>query len=654
MLTDNPDITSILVVEDEVNHADLIQRSFEEIPGAYLLEIVSSLAEARTAMERHIPHLILTDYRLPDGDGCELIVASKGACPVIMMTSQGNEQIAVEVLKTGAQDYIVKSLETFLTLPRIAQRALREWEMIQERKKAEDKLKKSEARFRALFSDASDGILIIDSSGKLHDVNESFARMHGYSTQEMQHFNLKDLDTPDTFRLFPERMRRILSGEKLVFELEYFHKDNHAVPFEVSSRLVSFDGDTYIQSFYRDITQRRKAEEERRTLEQQFQQTQKLESLGVLAGGIAHDFNNILTIIFGHCYMVKENYDSGMTDKVHVQHIEAASNRAAELCRKMLAYAGQSPQVQARVNLWLLVDEIVKMLQSAIKKNVTIELELKRDVPEITGDNAQIQQVVMNLIINAGEAIGDKNGTVKVALVKKTVPIGGTDTDFLGNAIQEGSHACLEVSDTGCGMDEETRNRVFEPFYTTKLAGRGLGMSATLGIIKSHNAALQFSTTPGTGTSFKVWFPLPAVSGLAETTPTVDPALSGKSNGTILLVDDEEALRDIGSMMLSTLGFSVLTAANGREALSVHHECGSVIDLVLLDLLMPVMGGVETYRELRNVAPSLPIVICSGFIDEIFFKEIMNDERAGSIRKPYNTDQLREVLAKVLSNGSNP
>ncbi|MBW4054083.1 MAG: response regulator [Proteobacteria bacterium] len=648
MLTDNPATTSILVVEDEVNHADLIQRSFEEIPGVYILEIVSSLAEARTAMERCIPHLVLTDYRLPDGDGCELIVASKGACPVIMMTSQGNEQIAVEVLKTGAQDYIVKSVETFLTLPRIAQRTLREWEMIQERKKTEDKLKKSEARFRALFSDASDGILIIDSSGRLHDVNESFARMHGYSTQEMQHFNLKDLDTPDTFRLFPERMRRILSGEKLVFELEHFHKDGHAVPFEVSSRLVSFDGDIYIQSFYRDIAERRKTEEERYNLERQFQEAQKLESLGILAGGIAHDFNNILTIILGHCYMANADIISGDEYKASFKQIEIASSRASDLCQQMLTYAGKNQLVQTNVNTRLLMDEVVKMLQAAIKKNVTIELRLECDVPEIKADSSQIQQIIMNLIINAAESIGDNNGTVRVVLEKSIIDEDLTDTDLFGTKIKSGSYACVEVTDTGCGMDENTQQRLFEPFFTTKFTGRGLGMSAVLGIIKSHQGFIQMMSKPGMGTTFKVFFPLITSTDCFKTIET-EPIPFAQTNGTILLVDDEEVLRSIGVTLLKAIGFSAMTAQHGSEALEIYSERGHEIDAILLDLVMPKMGGIEAYHEVRKINLTVPIIICSGYSVDSVENLIANDEYLFFLHKPYKPEKLRNILVRIMN-----
>jgi len=396
-----------------------------------------------------------------------------------------------------------------------------------------------------------------------------------------------------------------------------------------------------------DITERKQAEVDRQQLEQQFHQAQKLESLGVLAGGIAHDFNNILTVIMGHCYMAREDIIPEQEYKAVFQKIETAGSRATDLCRQMLTYAGRSPLVQTRVNLWLLVDEVVKMLQAAIKKNVTIELDLKRVVPEIKGDTGQIQQVIMNLIINAAEAIGENNGAIRVALTRILINVDQTETDAFGMDIQPGGYICLEVSDTGCGMDEETQQRIFEPFYTTKFTGRGLGMSAIKGIIKSHDSALQLESTPGVGTTFKVYFPVPQASGDAETTLPATVPLE-EASGTILLVEDEQMLRVMGTELLEAMGFSALTAEDGSEALEIYCERGSEIDVILLDLIMPVMGGIEAYHELRKINTIVPIIICSGYGVESVEEIIGNDPHAGFVHKPYKPEVLQDVLVRMM------
>jgi two-component system, cell cycle sensor histidine kinase and response regulator CckA len=296
----------------------------------------------------------------------------------------------------------------------------------------------------------------------------------------------------------------------------------------------------------------------------------------------------------------------------------------------------------------LLVDENVKMLRSAIKKNVAIELDLKYSAPEITGDIAQIQQVVMNLIINAAEAIGDKNGTINIAIKKTIVPADHAETDFFGTTILPADYACLTVSDNGCGMDVETQKRIFEPFFTTKFTGRGLGMSAVLGIIKSHNGSLQLSGTPGVGTTFTIYFPSSDKCVSAEATQAAVSVPSSKANRTILMVDDEESLRIIGSALLNAMGFSVITASNGREAIEVYRERESGIDLILMDLLMPVMSGIDAYRLLREIAPAIPIVICSGCGTEGMSEEFDNDEYTAALQKPYKLDLLRNTLTKFI------
>jgi CheY-like chemotaxis protein len=222
------------------------------------------------------------------------------------------------------------------------------------------------------------------------------------------------------------------------------------------------------------------------------------------------------------------------------------------------------------------------------------------------------------------------------------------ETDVLGNPIPSGSYAYMEVADNGCGMDAETQKKIFEPFFTTKFTGRGLGMSAVLGIIKSHEGAMQLSSTPGVGTTFKVYFPSYDKSNVVETAQTAESGPLPKASGTILLVEDEESIRIIGSALLKAIGFSVITATNGREALDIYRERGSGIDLVLLDLLMPEMGGFETYRILREISHSIPVVICSGCNAAEILEEIGDDEHAAVIQKPYNPGQLRKTLMGLI------
>jgi len=674
MQTGDPSAPLILIVEDNDSHVSAIQRAFKNDGNRFRLAIAGSMNDALVVIDKQDPALVICDYKLPDGDGTWLLLTAKDHHPIILMTSQGNEQIAVDAMKAGAQDYIVKSAATLESLPLKAKHALETWNLVVAHRKIDEAVRRGKRDWERTFDALPDLISIIDINHTIIRVNRSMAEHFGLTPAKL--VGRKCCELVHGMELSPASCPVAdMAKDGLVHNKEYQEKIQEAF-FDITVSPL-FDEEGSITAYVhvmRDITERKFAEEERQKLQQQFQQTQKLESLGVLAGGIAHDFNNILTIILGHCYIVDQNIDSGMDQNTHVKHIEKAAGRAASLCHQMLTYSGQNKMVQARINLWLLVDENVKMLQSAIKKNVNFELDLKFDVPEIPGDSAQLQQVVMNLIINAAEAIGDKNGIIKIALRKVTISGSAkqadcvnetnscskkaekgflpakdnADTDFLGNAIPAGDYACLAVSDNGCGMEADTQKRLFEPFFTTKFAGRGLGMSAVLGIIKSHHGTLQLSSAPEIGTTFKVYLPLATETDIAETSPQNNFCTSEKGCGTILLVEDEDALRIIGSALLKAMGYTILTAANGCEALEIYRERGSDINLILLDLLMPDMGGIDTYRVLREISPTLPIVICSGYSFEDIFEEVEGDDHAAMIQKPYVPEQLRDILTKFL------
>ncbi len=759
----------ILLVEDDEDHFEFVKRSLGKSLDEYHLEQVATLRQAREFIDRRTPDLVLTDYKLPDGCGSELIQLADGRFPIVLLTSHGNERIAVELMKAGVQDYIVKSPETFELLPQTIKYALNTWNYCQERLQTNEAICRAKREWEQTFDAVPDLIAIIDKNHVITRVNRAMAERCGMKPEELfgkvcyevvhglkhpplfcPHIKLmqngfehkeevveKRLDgvfdvsvsplfdsegcprasvhvmrditarrhleddlvnnslqmksifdassagilstTPDyKFSLFNKRITELFGYTAEEFKAltykQLIHPDHHAEVVhnlhtlldEPSSSIASErrflrkDGSTFwgyiiVRKMFgskgetlgylgtiTDITERKKVEEERLLMEKQFQQTQKLESLGVLAGGIAHDFNNILTIILGHCLMVKEDDGVGEDSKEHVRLIENASNRAADLCRQMLAYAGKSPLVQTQVNLWMLVNEIVIMLKSAIKKNIKIKLDLKRNIPQIIADNSQIQQVVMNLIINSAEAIGDGNGVIDINLKRVDIDNSSSFIDFQGAPIQIGSYACLEVSDNGCGIEEESQKRIFEPFYTTKFTGRGLGLSAILGIIKSHYGALQFISRVGVGTTFKIYFPISVRTDSDELSQDFI-AVQGMSSGTVLLVDDEEGVRTVMGGLLTSKGFTVLTAQDGREALEMFQENADSINYVVLDLVMPELGGLETYYGLRRLSTTLPIVICSGYNLDELSEKIAQDCFAGVLQKPYNPSQLIDI-----------
>ncbi len=652
MLTDNSAAPLILIVEDDGNHAELILRSFDDAAEEYRLEVVSTITAARMATEKQSPNLIITDYRLPDGDGSELVALAAGSWPIILMTSHGSEQVAVEAMKIGALDYIVKSPETFANLPVTVKYALITWSLTVARKNIENEVLKAKNDWELTFDAVPDMISLIDTTHTIIRVNRAMAFRCGLAPEEIVGKKCYEVvygpECADKECFCTDAMQDGLvhNSEIKVERLDGVFDATASPLFDEEGRIT---GCVHVM---RDITERKRAEEERQNLERQFQHTQKLESLGVLSGGIAHDFNNILTIILGHCYILKSHDNSEVDRETYIGMIESAANRAAELCSQMLTYSGKSPLLQTEFSLWMMVDDIVKMLSSAIKKNVNIKVDMKRDLPMIVGDSSQLQQVIMNLIINASEAIGDDYGTITVVLKKTTIKPEQPEMDYFGSIILSGDYVCLVVSDSGCGMSEETKQRIFEPFYTTKFTGRGLGMSAILGIIKAHNGTIQLASTLDVGTIFKVYIPLTVAQEHVETALPADAVESQPSYAKVLLVEDEDELLKMEVILLDAINYSTITASNGREALEIYRDCGSDIDVIMLDLIMPEMGGIEAYRELRKIDAVVPIIICSGYDVESVADVIADDKRAGFLHKPYIPSELRRVLSKMMGGKS--
>jgi PAS domain S-box-containing protein len=506
----------------------------------------------------------------------------------------------------------------------------------------QSRLHESEEKYRNLFNNAEVGIFRsrLDGSENL-DVNQKFIEMLGMTPEEVIGKPSVVLWADPKER---EEMVRRLIADGRVSGFEYKMQNQQSGVRNCLTSVVFYREEGILEGTILDITELKQAEEEKQSLVKQLHQAQKLESLGVLAGGIAHDFNNILAVIICNCSLAMQR--PKMAEEL-IPEIETAAQRAAGLCRQMLAYAGKAQFVESHVDVTALLDDMLSMLKSTLPQNVTIKPYLSGDIPSIKADASQIRQIVMNLIINASEAIGEDQGDIVVSLTKTTIGAEQPEKDHLGKTITDGPYICLEITDTGCGMDDETKRRIFEPFYTTKFVGRGLGMSAVLGIITSHKGALQFTSQPGHGTTFKVYLPVQNGESCVESLQQTTPA-PWQGSGTILLVEDEPQLIAVAKTLLEVLGFSVIEASNGIEAIKQFRKNAEEIRLVLTDIGMPRMGGYELIAELKKINPELPIVVSSGFGDTVVTSKIAPGDIAGLISKPYNFDQLREVLKGVV------
>lgn len=520
-------------------------------------------------------------------------------------------------------------------------------EDITERKSADEKL-----RWQAqLLDSVRESIVATDINGRIIYWGRGAEKLYGYTADEALHQPYRQfagsLDTSDD-----EEFVRHLHAEGS-WRGEKMQKRKDGTRFW-SSVIISVITDNTGQpcgyiGIDHDITDVKSREEERRDMDRRLEQTQRLESLGVLAGGIAHDFNNILTAILGHAEIALDELAPLAPARESLMEIKKSSIRAAELCTQLLAYTGKGPVETQNISLNELIEEMMHMLKTCISKKCMLNLHLSKNLPLIHGDPSQVRQIVMNLIINASDAIGDESGVISISTGLSNFTGEYQANGYLIEPIEPGTYVYIEVSDTGCGMDQETQQRIFEPFFTTKFAGRGLGLSAVVGIVRSHHGAIRVYSEVGHGTSFKVLFP-----AISDSTPKQDPAKAGvggeswRGKGTVLVVDDEDYVRAISCRMLNSLGLRTITAVDGRNAVEIYRNRRSEIDLVLLDMTMPNMNGAEAFSELKQIDPDACVVLASGYSEIDIASRFAGKGIGGFLQKPYTLHKLRKIISPLL------
>ena len=390
---------------------------------------------------------------------------------------------------------------------------------------------------------------------------------------------------------------------------------------------------------------RQRAEYERRRIEQQMLRAQKLESLGIMAGGIAHDFNNILTAIMGYTQLVSDSPSIDAQSAGFLTHVDSAAERAAALCNQLLAYSGKGQFVVEPVDLSCLIRETESLLRVSVPKMTEVQLILRDDIPSIEADASQIRQIVMNLITNGIDAIGEDSGLLTLETGVTAITREAIRKNLAGNECVPGEYVFVKVTDSGCGMDETTLKKVFDPFYTTKSTGRGLGMAAVLGVVRSHNGTIFCETSPGHGATFTVAFPASERSSEppSETSVHVEPS----APMTVLVVDDEPAVRSMISKALSRFGHTIMMAGDGQEGLRLFTESVDEISLCIVDMAMPIMGGLETLHAMRNIRPGLCVVMMSGFSEEDVGTNADDEQPDAFLKKPFRVDELIQIIGRV-------
>lgn len=523
-------------------------------------------------------------------------------------------------------------------------------EDITQRKRAEEALRESEELLRATLESTEDGVLVVEGREQVTHFNKRFVDLWHIPediVETRQDPKLLDyvLDQLMEPQAFLEKVRRLYDSAEEDFDTLRF-KDGRV--YERFSHPLIREGRIAGRVWsFRDVTARKRAEEERRQMDAQIRHIQKLESLGVMAGGIAHDFNNLLTAILGQAYLASEDLPAESPARESIELIQETTQRAAQLTAQLLAYSGKGRFVVRPLNLSKLIEEMAHLLRASISKNATLTYHLAEDLPAVEADASQLQQVVMNLIINASDAIGQTRGVITVATGLSEVDQAEIARNHIAAEPVAGTYVYLEVADTGCGMDEPTRARIFDPFFTTKRTGRGLGLAALLGIVRGHRGAIKVDSEPGQGATFRVLLPLterPA-EGSADASEGRE---RWRGSGTILVVDDEPPVLTVARMILERAGFTVIAAEDGRRAVEVFREHADRIVAVLLDVTMPEASGEEAFWAMRRIQSDVPILLASGYTEEDVSGRLAVDGAAAFIHKPYHPSWLIGKLREMI------
>jgi PAS domain S-box-containing protein len=507
-----------------------------------------------------------------------------------------------------------------------------------EQKRLANSLRESEQRYRALFDESRDGVWLNARDGALIDANEAFLDLFGLTREESRHWNfIKGYRDPADRKRFQETIER--NGSVVDYYLKLKKKDGTEIDCQITATLRLDEEGKVVgyQGIIRDMTERKK-------LEQQLLQAQKMEAIGTLAGGIAHDFNNLLTVILGYSELIISEKDKRDRDYEDLKKVIHAARTAGDMVQQILAFSRKTETKLWPINLNKQVPQLRKMLSRLLPRSIEVQIGLAPDLPTVNADPGQIDQILMNLAVNARDAMA---GGGKLTIETKAVVL---DEEYCNAHIEasKGLHALIAVSDTGTGIDKDAMDRIFEPFYTTKTSGQGtgLGLAMVYGVVKGHGGHITVHSEPGVGTAFKIYIPAHQVE--TEHDVATSAQFSAFGHGTILLADDEDLVRSLGERILGKAGYSILTAGNGRETLEIYRQKKDEISLVILDLIMPVMDGRQCLDEILKVNPQAKVLIASGYSPDGATRDILEGRAKGLVNKPYDIKQMVKSVREAL------
>ena len=512
------------------------------------------------------------------------------------------------------------------------------------RRDADNALRESSEKYRTILESIEEGYFETDQKGNLTFSNEAFGKILGYPRNQLLGMNSRDYTTPDTAEKISRIMEQIeqTGRPEDVTDYDVIRKDGSKAALELSiSLLTDKDGKPAgFRGMLRDVTRRKETEYKNRLLEIQLQQAQKMESIGTLAGGIAHDFNNILMGIQGNATLMLLKIESEHPNYEKIKNVEKFVQNGTELTNQLLGFARRGKYLVKTTDLNEVIEKS-SALFARTKKEIQVHTVFHDEIWAVEVDRGQIEQALLNLYVNAWQAMpagGD------IYLKTRNVML---DSSYVKPfKVESGKYVEISVSDTGVGIDRKTRERIFEPFFTTKEMGRGtgLGLASVYGIIKSHSGYIDVHSEKEKGTTFTIYLPASEKEAVREKTA---PAAMLKGTGTILLIDDEKMILDVGRELLEELGYTVLSALSGREALDIFQKNLGKIDLVIMDMIMPGMGGGETFDRLRAINPNIKVLLSSGYSVNGQASKILHRGCDGFIQKPFNLNQLAEKIGKI-------
>lgn len=630
----------ILLVEDDEVDSKLVVRALQKRRAHFRVTTARSLLEAGQFLNDTHPDLIIADQALTDGEGIELLARDDvhRRVPVVMLTGRGDEDLAVKAMKAGAVDYVVKSRATMLNMVSLVERALRTWQYIVDRQRAESALQRSEETARALLDACPYLAMLIDMQGTILAANEAMATALGHTSTALVGQCVFEPTSREWVMASQEQVQEVIRSRGPVQGEEHhgarmFTTRLHPLPDERGEV-------ERIAVFARDVT-------DRKELEEQLRQSTKMTAVGELAGGIAHDFNNLLAGILGEASMLKLESPPGSSAHSAAKTIEEAATQMADLTRQLMGFARRGKYQTVPVDVHESIREAASLLRRSMPKNIDLNLDLRAQNATVNGDPNQIEQIMLNLALNARDAMPDGG-----ELVFRTAGFDTRDGSVEGvPGLVPSTYLKIEVTDTGHGIPEEIRDRIFEPYFTTRepAKGTGMGLATVYGIVINHGGAICVEGTPGMGATFSVYLPSAHKAADPKQRAVVDAPSDRKRR--VLLVDDEEMLRNVVSRMLRRMDYEVVTASNGQEAVDHYRQHADEIDLVVLDMMMPVMGGRDCFRALKSMDPEVKVLLSTGSALEGQAQEIMAEGVLGFVQKPYRMDELGKQVRQIMENG---